>query len=121
MVKERRPDLDGVGHAHAVRFHQDVVRKVVLLIELKERPDPVSWKACSQPSENIGKGTGQGNPQKSGFFRFGKGSVPVNMSPFWWHEATLEETFNLVFKADFFVRSWPKAQGAKREIDRCRR
>src|ERR1700746_4131056 len=109
MVKEGRSDLDGVGHAHSVRFHQDVVRKVVLLIELQERCDPVSRKRCSQASEDVGKSSRKGDPQKSGFFRFGKASVPEQMGPFRRHEATLEETFELVFKTDFFVRSRPKA------------
>ena len=109
MVKERRPDLDGVGHAHAVRFHQDVVRKVVLLIELKERCDSVARKACSETSEDIGKGAGKGNSKQSGFLCFGKGSVPVDMGPLWRHEATLKEPFELIFKADFFVRNRPKA------------
>ena len=109
VIDERRPDLDGMGHAYAVRFHQDVVRKVVLLVELKERRDPVSRKPCSQTSEDIGKSPGQRNPQQSGFFRFGKGSVPVHVSPFRRHQAALEEAFKLVFKADFFVRGWPKA------------
>src|SRR5271168_1673739 len=103
MVKERRPDLDGVGHAHAVRFHQDVVRKIVLLIELKERRDPVSWKACSQTSEDIRKRPGRRNSQQSGLFRFGKGPVPVHMGPLWRHEAALEKALKLVFKADFLV------------------
>ena len=109
MVEEGRPDLNGVGHAHAVRFHQDVVRKVVLLIELKERRDPVSGKAYSKTSEHIGEGYGRAKPQQSSFFRVGKGSIPVHVGPLWGHEATLEKAFKLVFEADFFVRDWPKA------------
>ena len=66
MVKEGRPDLHGVGHAHAVRFHQDVVRKIELLIKLKERRDPVSGKPCSQASEDIGKSPGRGIRAESG-------------------------------------------------------
>ena len=36
VIQERRPQLDGVGHAHAVRLNQDVVWQIILLIEPQE-------------------------------------------------------------------------------------
>ena len=33
VVQERWAQLDGMGHAHAVRFDQDVVRQIILLVE----------------------------------------------------------------------------------------
>jgi hypothetical protein len=55
VVKERGANFDRMGHAHAVRLHQDVVRKIVVLVELQERSDSIARKACFEMSENIGK------------------------------------------------------------------
>ena len=42
VIEERRPHFNGVRHTHAVDLHQDVVRKVVFLIEPKVRRQIVS-------------------------------------------------------------------------------
>jgi len=33
MIEERRAHFDGMSHAHAVAFHQDVVGQIIFLIE----------------------------------------------------------------------------------------
>src|ERR1019366_3711607 len=38
VIQKWRAQLDGMGHTHAVRFDQDVVREVILLIETTVSP-----------------------------------------------------------------------------------
>jgi hypothetical protein len=37
MVEKWRPHLDGMGHAHAIRLHQNVIGQIVVLIEREVR------------------------------------------------------------------------------------
>src|SRR6202034_1213398 len=37
MVEKWRPHLDGMGHTHAIRLHQDVIGQIVILIEREIR------------------------------------------------------------------------------------
>ena len=52
MVQEGRTDFDRVRHAHAVGFHQDVIGKIVFLVKLKKRCNPIPRESFSKASKN---------------------------------------------------------------------
>ena len=52
MIQKWRTDLNGMRHAHPVRLDEDVVSKVILLIELEKWTDPVTGQARGQPRKN---------------------------------------------------------------------
>ncbi len=60
MVKERRPHFDGMGHAHAIRLHQNVIGQIVILIEREIRVESVAGcKGNGQPLQDVAHGRRQ--------------------------------------------------------------
>lgn len=80
VIQERRTDLHGMGHAHAVHFHQDVIRQIVFLIKPKIRGQRMLF---SQPPAQFGqhvvKTVGQRRRDQVMFLHFRKGAVPMDV------------------------------------------
>ena len=54
VVEKGRTDFNGMGHAHAIGFHQNVIGKVVFLVELEIRGNAVSRKFFTEAGKYIG-------------------------------------------------------------------
>ena len=105
MVKKWRPHLDRVGHAHAVRLHQDVISQIVLSDRTQDTGTGLSC-AASEPASSsriLPIAPGSGRFSKAALRGFGKGSVPMNMGLLGRQQAAFEKALELVFQADLFI------------------
>jgi hypothetical protein len=91
VIEEDGADLDGVGHAHAVGFDEDVVGEEVLLVEFEEGGESVAGERVAKRGEDVVEGGGQGKAEEGGFFRVGEGAVPVGVGAGGGHERPFKE------------------------------
>src|SRR5579863_6523401 len=116
MIEEWRTHLQGVSHAHSVDFVQDIVRQEVFLVEPEIGGEIVSTrKTLAQLAEHAIERVRKGRAKERGFLRRGKRAIPVDVRLIWWKQAALEEAFDFVLQADFFVGNRPVVNGRQRK------
>ncbi len=117
VVQKRRPHFQRMSHAHAVRFCEDIVRKIILLVEPEIVRQIIPWNGSpAHFREDETESAGKRCMKQVLFLCVGEGSVPMDVRAFRWHAAAFEETLHLVFEADFFVGHRPVAQSSGREL-----
>ncbi len=115
MIEERRAHFDGMSHAHAVAFHQNVVGQIIFLIEPQEvRQSVAGFRQFVYFIQEMVKSTGKRPAKQRLLFLVRKSSVPVYVSVARLQQAALQESLQLVFEADFLVRNGPMADSGQR-------
>src|SRR5260370_2324439 len=106
MIQKWRPNLHRVRHAHAVAFVEDVVRKVVALIQ-PQLAIQISYLSGlpRQAFEQRSDGRMPVVEMQLPFLGFGKSSVPEQMSFRGIEKGTLQQTLQFILKADLLVGS----------------
>jgi hypothetical protein len=110
VIEKCGADFDRVRHAHAIAFHQDVVGKIIFLVEPKVRCQIVrSLGQFVDFREGFVEGVGQrfGNDRRQVGAR--KRSVPINVSARRAHQGTFQESLHFVFKCNLVIGNRPKA------------
>src|SRR5256885_5694173 len=97
MIEERRTNLDGMSHAHAVALHQDVVGQIILLIEPQKlrQSIPSLWQLVDFIQKTVKRGGKRLSKQRV-LFVVGESPVPIYVSLFWLKQAAREESLQFV-------------------------
>ena len=84
MIEERRTNLNGMSHTHAVALHQDVVGQIILLIEPQKlrQSIPSLWQLVDFIQKTV-KRDGKRLSKERLLFHVGESSVPVDVSLLW--------------------------------------
>src|ERR1700690_2106108 len=99
MIEEGWPDLDGVGHAHAVHFAENIVGKEIFLVEPKIGRHIVSaLRRVPQFREDAVHRTWEFPSNKIALLRFRESPVPKDVSALRSHERAFEKAFHLVLE-----------------------
>ena len=81
MIEERRAHFDGMSHAHAVAFHQNVVGQIIFLIEPQEvRQSVAGFRQFVYFIQEMVKSTGKRPTKQRLLFLVRKSPVPVYVS-----------------------------------------
>src|SRR5205809_4067101 len=96
-----------MSHAHAIHFTKDIVGEIVLPVESQMTGE---CGTTLYPIEQAGERVALGFQKQPLFLVFGECPCPKHMRVVGRHERSVNESFQLVFQADFLVRYRPAAQ-----------
>ncbi len=109
VVEKRRPHFQRMRHAHAVRLVQDVVGKIVSLVERQVGSQVVGPRAKpDRKSARIASSAGGSSAcSRSRFSASRKGSIPIDVRPLGRHQLAFKKPLQLIFEADFLIGNRP--------------
>src|SRR5882762_11869383 len=117
MIEKRWTHFDGMSHAHAVAFHQNVIGQIIILIEPQKVSQSVaSFRQSVYFIQEAVKRSGKWLPKQRLLFLVGECSVPVHVSVTRLKQTAFQESLQLVFKTDFLVRNGPMADSRQRRL-----
>src|SRR5438094_10158141 len=105
MIEERRTNLDGMSHAHAVALHQDVVGQIILLIEPQKlrQSIPSLWQLDDFIQKTVKRGGKRLSKQRVHFV-IGESAVPIYVTICWLRLAAGVDSCQYVIKVYFLIR-----------------
>ena len=109
MVEKGRPDFDRMGHADAIRLHQNIIGQVVLLVEpeIRIQVAAVAPKLPAQVGQYIVQRQRELLGHQVPLLRIGERTVPENVSALGRHQAARQQPLDFVLQRNLVVRHGP--------------